>query len=242
MVRKNELDCIKNVRSAFERKGNFLITRYNCNLNNIQHAFNTLREPRDANSFPDFVFDGGIIEHFIVTGYKETKDGSKFKIEENQKNKETDNFFLEEDRVFQNSPIIPGTIQISKQENIYDNSSYKDFVYSFKKNFQKHLCSLAKSEYCNQTKIFLIQQEDAQLVIYKDNKFKDFYSLSEDKNLLNYLKEKQEFIDYVVFYAGTSVEIIFLANIDVLLNKAKDNLDIRSGRKRDLTVKIYRDY
>ena len=37
----------------------------------------------DSNTFPDFVIDGGGIEHFKITSSKETKKGANFKKEEN---------------------------------------------------------------------------------------------------------------------------------------------------------------
>lgn len=242
MARRNELDCLNLVRKAICGSSNIKIERANCDLNSIRKFLNTARELSDSSKFPDFIFGCGIIEHFAVTGYKESIKGSEFKIEEFKRNKETETFFKEEDKKFLNSSRYPGTFYSVNHENIYSNSTYENFVFSFKRNFNHHLESLQKSKYMNETVIFLIEQEDARLGIYENNMFKGFYLLSEDKILLSYLKEKFPSVNYVIFNSADSVEIIDLSNIDLLLKRAKDGLDIRGGRKREHKLKIYFDF
>ena len=103
------------------------------------------------------------------------------------------------------------------------------------------MVSLMNSDYLDQTVIFLIEQEDARLCIYENGRFKRFYLLSEDKELLTYLKDKYPALNYVIFNSTDSVEIIDLSKVDDLIKNAKKGLDIRSGRKRDLTLKYYWD-
>ena len=241
MARDNEVNCIKNVISAFRDEGCFHIESCNCNRSDILKALQNLSEPSDANQFPDFIFNDGIIEHFVVTGYKESIKGSEFKIEEFKRNKETETFFKEEDKKILNSSRNPGTFYSVNHENTYSNSTYENFVFSFKRNFNHHSESLQKSKYMNEAVIFLIEQEDARLGIYENNMFKRFYLLSEDKILLSYLKEKFPLINYVIFNSNDSVEIIDLSNLEKMINRAKEGLDIRSGRKREPSLKIYWD-
>lgn len=241
MARKNELKCIRVVKSTLDNERSAHIEFCNCDKNFLISLLRTISEPDDEYKFPDFVFDGGIIEHFMVAGYKETRKGSEFKIEENKGNKTTKEYFNEEDNAFLESHRNPGTFYTASQENTYDKSTYKDFVFSFKKNVENHMVSLMNSGYSNQTVIFLIEQEDARLCIYKNEQFERFYLLSEDKELLTYLKGKYPALNYVIFNSADSVEIIDLSKIDNLIKNAKIGLDIRSGRKRDLTLKFYWD-
>lgn len=241
MARENELNCLNILKNALQNGRNFHVEASNCDNQIITDALKTVNEPQDANQFPDFIFDSGIIEHFGVAGYKESKKGSEFKIKESKGKKETEEFFIEKDKKFLNSLRNPNTYQTISYENTYSNSTYKDFLFSFKRNFKNHLESLQKSNYINQTVIFLIEQEDGRLGIYENNIFKKFYLLSEDKHLLSYLKEKYPLVNYVIFNSADSVEIIDLSNIEQLICKAKERLDIRGGRKKDLSLKIYWD-
>lgn len=241
MARSNELNCLNIIRSALRHEKFFHVEASNCDEKVIVNVLKTIVEPQDSNRFPDFVFDGGIIEHFAVTGYKESRKGSEFKIEESKGNKETEEFFKKEDKKFIDSSRNPGTFQSVTHENTYNNSTYDDFLFSFKRNFDNHLVSLQKSKYVNEIVVFLIEQEDARLGIYENDIFNRFYLLSEDKTLLTYLKEKYPLVNYVIFNSADSVEIIDLSNIDILIKNAKTALDIRSGRKRDLTIKLYFD-
>ena len=128
MSRDNELNCLNNIKNAFCKSNNMHIDACNCNREKIRKIFLNANENEDSNTFPDFNFEGGIIEHFIITGYKESKKGSAFKIEESKANKETDIFFKEEDKKFLNSPRNPGTYHTISHENTYSNSVYKDFL------------------------------------------------------------------------------------------------------------------
>ncbi len=241
MARDNEINCVNNVISAFKREGCFHIESCNCNDTDVLKVLQNLKEPSDANQFPDFIFNGGIVEHFAVAGYKESRKGSEFKIEESKGNKKTETFFKEEDKKFSNSPRNPGTYHTISHENTYSNSVYKDFLSSFKRSFNNHLESLQKSKHINETVIFLIEQEDVRFGIYQNNRFTRFYLLSEDKSLLMYLKEQYPLVNYVIFNSADSVEIIDLSNLEPLISRANEGLDIRSGRKRELSLKIYWD-
>lgn len=241
MARKKEIEFIELIKSCFQNIGYVHIESCNCDKDPIFEAFNTIKEYPDENQFPDFIFSHGVMEHFIITGYKESKKGSAFKIEEAKNNKKTESFFKEEDDKFLKSVRDLGSFYTVSHKNIYDNSIYQDFVCSFIKNFSNHMESLKKSKYCNEIVIFLIEQEDGRLSIFENNHFKRFYLLSEDKNLLLYLEEQYPLVNYVIFNSADSVEVIDLSNIDSLISKAKNGLDIRSGRKVDLTLKNYID-
>lgn len=241
MARSNELNCLNNIRNALKSENSFHVETSNCDTKVIADALETIVVPQDANRFPDFVFDGGILEHFSIAGYKESVKGSEYKIEESKRNKETKIFSKEEDKKFLYSSRSPGTFYSVNRENTYNNSTYENFIFSFKRNFDNHFVSLQKSKYINETVIFLIEQEDSRLGIYEDNIFKRFYLLSEDKTILMYLKEKFPLVNYVIFISMDSVEILDLSNLESLIDNANENLDIRGGRKRDSFLKIYLD-
>lgn len=54
----------------------------NCESETISQILFSAKPNANSNSFPDFVFSGGGIEHFEITSSKEPGKGSVFKIEE----------------------------------------------------------------------------------------------------------------------------------------------------------------
>ena len=65
--------------------------------------------------------------------------------------------------------------------------------------------------------------------------------LSEDKNLLLYIKENMNDVNFIIFTVSDSYEIIDLSKIDALISTAKEKQDIRGGRQRNITLKLYND-
>ena len=117
----------------------------------------------------------------------------------------------------------------------------ESFVKSFKRNVENHLESLRKSEYTKQVVVFLIEQESASLGVYEHDIFNRFYKLSEDKKMLQYIKETMTDVNYIIFNATDSYEIIDLSKIDLVITRAKENLDIRGGRQKNVSIKLYID-
>ena len=87
----------------------------------------------------------------------------------------------------------------------------------------------------------MIEQQGASLGVYIDNIFSRFYMLSEDRNILEYIKETLTDVDYIIFIATDRYEVIDLSKIDVLIQRAKTGLDIRGGRQKNVSLKLYID-
>ena len=145
------------------------------------------------------------------------------------------------DKDFMESPHHPGTMRTETIEDTHECFSYESFIKSFKRNVKHHLDSLKKSKYANQIVVFLIEQQGASLGVYINNIFNRFYMLSEDKNILEYIKETLADVDYIIFFATDRYEVIDLSKIDVLIQRAKICLDIRGGRQKNVSLKLYID-
>ena len=195
----------------------------------------------DHNAFPDFFFDGGIIEHFEVTASNETPKGSRYKIDDAYYQRENDKHFKRLDKEFLESPHHPGTMRTETVEDTHECFSYESFIKSFKRNVEHHLDSLKKSKYANQIVVFLIEQQGASLGVYINNVFNRFYKLSEDRKILEYIKETLTDVDYIIFIATDRYEVIDLSKIDALIQRAKTGLDIRGGRQKNVSLKLYID-
>ena len=77
--------------------------------------------------------------------------------------------------------------------------------------------------------------------MYINNIFNRFYRLSEDRNILEYIKETLADVDYIIFIATDRYEVIDLSKIDALIQRAKAGLDIRGGRQKNVSLKLYID-
>ena len=242
-LRQNELLCLNKIRNnyIFSRGMNFNKVFDNCDYFVMKSMLNSARQNDNHDIFPDFFFDGGIIEHFEVTASKESNDGSKYKVDDARFRRENEKYFDQLDKEFKESPPNPGTVKTESVINTHEGFSYEYFVKSFKRNAERHLASLSKSEFLNQVVVFLIEQQSAALSIYSNNKFDRFYKLSEDKNLLSYIKETFSGVNYIIFNVTNSYEIIDLSKIDSMIAVAKENLDIRGERQKNVTLKFLID-
>ena len=240
-MRENETECLNKIIDSYFHNIGIINEFDNSNPLIISKIFKTFIRNNDSSIFPDFFFDGGIIEHFEVTSSVEGRKGSAFRMAEATDQKENDKFFEQLDSEFRNSEYRPGTYHIETRENIYECFSYESFVESFKKNTLKHIDSLNKSPYTNGTVVFLIEQRSGRLGIYENGIFNRFYRVYEDKNILLFIKEYLANVNYIFFTAIGYYEILDLSKIDNLILKAKANLDIRGARHINLIPKVYLD-
>lgn len=237
--RQNELDCLDKIRNSFivchDDKKVFDNSDYFVMKSILDSAYKN----ENSNDFPDFFFNGGIIEHFEVTASNETSKGSQYKIDDAYCQRENDKLFKKLDKEFIGSPHRPGTMRTETVEDTHECFSYESFIKSFKRNAERHLVSLKKSKYVNEVVVFLIEQQSASLGVYVNNVFNRFYKLSEDKNILEYIKKTLTDINYIIYIATDRYEVIDLSKIDALIQRAKVGLDIRGGRQRNITTKLY---
>lgn len=240
-LRQNELYCLKRIKDSFICFKGLEKVFDNSDYLTMESILRSAHQNEKHSDFPDFFFDGGIIEHFEVTASDETRKGSQYKVDDAYCQREKEKHFKQLDKEFMESPHHPGTMTTQTIEDTHECFSYESFVKSFKRNVENHLKSLRNSQYVNQVVVFLIEQESASLGIYINDVFNRFYKLSEDKKLLQYIKETLTDVDYIIFNATDAYEVIDLSKIDLMIARAKENLDIRGGRQKNVSIKLYID-
>ena len=238
-MRDNELACLNSVKDSFINHRGIKKVFDNSDYLTTESMLGSARQNENHNDFPDFFFDGGIIEHFEVTASDETHKGSQYKIDDAYCQRENDKHFKQLDKEFIESPHHPGTMKTETVEDTHECFSYESFIKSFKRNVEHHLDSLKKSKYADQIVVFLIEQQGASLGVYINNIFDRFYKLSEDRKILEYIKETFTDVDYIIFIATDRYEVIDLSKIDALIQRAKTGLDIRGGRQKNVSLKLY---
>ena len=154
MSRANEVRCLENIKSAFYGRNHFRREFDNSDFLKMDSILSTVCQNKKDNIFPDFFFDGGIIEHFEVSASNETKKGSQYKINDASCQREKEKYFQEQDQKFLESSRCPGTIKTATVEDTHECFSYESFVKSFKRNTERHLKSLRNSGYTNQVVVF----------------------------------------------------------------------------------------
>lgn len=240
-MRDNELACLNKIKDSFINHNGIEKEFDNSDYLTMESILGSAHQNENHNDFPDFFFDGGIIEHFEVTASDETPKGSQYKIDDAYCQREKDKHFKQLDKEFIESPHHPGTMRTETVEDTHKCFSYEFFIKSFKRNVEHHLDSLKKSKYVNEVVVFLIEQQGASLGVYTNNVFNRFYMLSEDRNILEYIKETLADVGYIIFIATGRYEVIDLSKIDVLIQRAKTGLDIRGGRQKNVSLKLYID-
>lgn len=240
-LRKNELDCLNKIKDSFIYFKGITKVFDNSDYLTMESILSITHQNENHSDFPDFFFDGGIIEHFEVTASDETRKGSQYKVDDAYCQREKEKHFKQLDKDFMESPHHPGTMRTETVEDTHECFSYESFVKSFERNVEHHLDSLKKSKYVNEVVIFLIEQQSASLGVYINNVFNRFYKLSEDRNILEYIKETLIDVDYIIFIATDRYEVIDLSKIDALIQRAKTGLDIRGGRQKNVSLKLYID-
>ena len=160
---EQEQKCLDTVKSILRTKKNCLdcLDENDDLLKNI----NLAKANKQASKFPDFVFEGGFIEHFQVSASKETAKGSSFKHKESKYKIQTEQKCQEYQSQWMSEPFRPNTFISIPHEVIFDENSYEYFVNSFKRNFEKHIESLKKYDGQKQEGIFLIEQTDTPIEI-----------------------------------------------------------------------------
>lgn len=226
MLRKQEQGCFERVKKLAKDKNDtrLLSFLYKANANS------------ESSLFPDFLFDGGFIEHFQVSATNENKKGSKHNIAINDFERESKTTFEQERNEFLQSPPrknpVIGTydMKVVKHEMACPEYSYENFVKSFKRNFEKHIKSLQKYKGDKSIGIFLIELVGANITIMRNNYFRAFYRLAVDQELLTYINQYAEYLKFIIFASADSYEILELNEIPKLLDNLPHGLTFGVGR------------
>ena len=229
MTRQNEIGCLETLKNALLGKTNISIYS-NCDLKSFSLYVFSAKQNMNSNVFPDFIFNGGGIEHFQLTSSKETRKGSAFKIEENANKQIRDEYHSKLEHSYLKSDSAPGTITTSNYEEIYESFSYEDFLRSFERNVVSHVESLEKNNYQNKIVVFLMEQQTARLWIDEGVVPIKFYELHKDKRALSLVKDFCKHVKYVVYCVSDSIEVLDLSKINELLDNSITYKNVKGGR------------
>lgn len=219
---EHEKKCIDIIKSKFSVQNCFGLTTENYSI--IEKWLEEIEPNEKSNEFPDFVFQNGFVEHFMITSSKLDKKGAAHKIalsKFEKKNEELAQKLSDQKPAYRNS-----------QE--YSGHSHSNLVNSFKINWNNHIGSLEKYRGKKDNGIFLVEYFDTGALSMAELKLEgtdgistgDYqleqeiiysYRLSRDKKLLKWLYQFEDRIEYVIFLTEERVEFIKLSNILKLL-------------------------
>lgn len=143
---ETEKSCLDQIKKDLQELPD--CQRMECSLSTQNQAFRqailTAIPNPQSSSFPDFLFDGGFIEHFQVTAAKEDKKGSDLEKAKVGFQKESEESFQQLEQEMEQSKRRE--MIVKTPEMTYTDNSYDSFVFSFKKNWEHHINSLEKYE------------------------------------------------------------------------------------------------
>lgn len=235
---EQEQKCLDAVKSIFREGKNCLgcLDKDDDLLKNI----NSAQSNKQASNFPDFLFEGGFIEHFQVSVSKETTKGSTFKQEESRFKIQTKKDCEENQRQWMNERFRPNTIKTIPHELTFDDNCYEYFVNSFKRNFEKHIESLKKYDGPKKEGVFLIEQVDGSLFI--DGTYPtETYSLFYDKDILTYIFQFKDVLQYVLFTNGEYLDLVKISNIPKIMKYVPQDIAFKAGRTCSITLQCFLD-
>ena len=193
--------------------------------------------------FPDFVFDGGFIEHFQVTSAKETtRKGDEHRIAESQFEKDSHEHFDRVKREFLNTAPCPQTLTTDILEMESPEYSYEYFVQSFKKNFEHHIESLDKFDGDNLVGMFLVEHTGARITALRYGKHPCNYLIKCDKDLLEYLNGFADKLKYLIYLSYDSYEVIEFSKIPKILQNIPTGISFGVGRYINQNINFLLDF
>ena len=216
----------------------------------IEQLFRTANPNPNLNKFPDFICEKGFIEHFEVTSSRSNKNGSFMRREKAELHKEAMAKQAEMMLDMNSEPCFEGKTETA--EKLHSVHTYDYFVLSFKRAWEHHIESYEKYSGDKSTGIFMVHYHDSalkqdtdfstlnlKLGIYYGDLLKkpDYrgYQLTHDGNLLEYIYQFRDKIQYVAFYNhdgfnGDLCELICVENIPELLKLAKNKFRFHCGQ------------
>ncbi len=226
---EQEKICFERVKEQAIKKADTQLLSY----------WNIVNANSDYNAFPDFTFADGFIEHFQVSAANETRKGSAHNIAVNEFEQDYKEFL--QSHSLKNESLDTRDMQIITHKMGSPNYSYKNFVNSFKRNFDKHKESLQKYNGEKAVGIFLIELVGSRITIMQNGQFKDFYRLGVDKELLEYIEKYSEYLRYIVFANSENYEFIDVQSIPALLQNIPTNLTFGVGRYMNTKLNLFID-
>lgn len=182
--------------------------------------------------FPDFVSELGLVEHFHITSSMTNRKGSFHKKEESiftEKVKKEEEQFKNE---MNENPSF-GEVRSINHTFSYPKHCHEYFVNSFINTWNSHIDSYEKYQGNKEISVFMVEYQDMALRMREDfgnvktevwygdmlssQKRYDYYRLSRDIELLNFIYKFKDKINFVIMVCGYNVEIICVENIPELL-------------------------
>ena len=207
----------------------------------FEHLLRSAHPNPQLSEFPDFVSDRGFIEHFQVTSSEVRKNaGSIHQREESIFQKNADKADQE---LYAQLAQAPSYDKVVKNSLIfkYPKHSYPYFCTSFKKTWEHHLSRINSYKGHKETGIFMIEYLDSAIhmkehfpvpdlspetwfgdMLPRQESFHE-YRLSRDKDMLQYIYQFRNLIQYVIMVTDTEPpEIIKVSSIPEI-NKLNPN-------------------
>lgn len=198
-------------------------------------CLNSSTPNENSSEFPDFICDNGFIEHFQVTSSVDNKKGSK-QIKEEFQFKNTVSSEVEE---FQKN-YMPNSNTFYHNRFQHPIHSHNYFVQSFKKHWEHHIKSLNNYKISKQVGIFLVEYKDSKLYMLeqiKDNSIPpsrrqkqfDYYDITKDKEVLNYIYNFKNEVQFVIMVCGEHIMVVKVSSIPQIINKMDCEYQIVGG-------------
>lgn len=236
---EKELLCLTQIQKSLQgipQEQEMICTLCPQNKETVRNIISAKPNPQSS-LFPDFIFDGGFIEHFEITASKETKKGSELRKESKSFEEYCDEQFQEFKK--ENEHLQPNTIMTQNLDMVFEKNSHENYVISFKKNWKRHIDSLNKYYGDKKYGIFLIENNGATFKQMKNGKYLgELYRLSLDKKFLEYMLPFQNQIHCVIFKDAQNYEIIETERIRQLLKNIPQDLYFEAGRVCQSQIQI----
>lgn len=205
-----ELHCLNMVRKNLIKTNCFGLS--DSDFKDVENFLNIASANLESTKFPDFIFDNGIIEHFMVTSSSVTKKGAKQIIASRQLELKTEQDFLK--KIEQSKE----TITTHRSTQFYQEHSLTNIRTSIKNSWEKHIKSLRKYPYEAISSIFLMQYADNILQTAEQrNNYEsivhDSYRITLDKHMLEWIYSYKDEVKYAILSNTYSTEIIKIESI-----------------------------
>lgn len=214
---QHEQDILKYVQSsyvfAWPQVSDECVAEFNRLLDTAQDT------DIEQTKFPDFMCDGGWIEHFAVTFGRSSGKGYE-------------NTRLEQQALRSyGHPCGPWKIVSAE----FPVGSYDNFMKSLRKSWNKHIASFRKSNVINiqGTGMFLIEIDDEPIVVHwldeKGRLERGPYSVRLDKQFLDFIYSGRNVIKYVVvcYKSHNNCDLVVLDDIPSIKEKFLKNSNVR---------------
>ena len=235
MSRNDEAVCLKRLKEAYAHSLGAMIVFDNTD-GAVQNALASCSSNPSENDYPDFLFVGGAMEHFLIGSSKEGKKGSEFNRARHSEEVEASRFLDGQREEFIHAEPAPSTFGTAAYQTRYEGFTYNAFLASLERNFSRHTESLKKCDTEFAMTIFLMEQQTPRMCVYESGTFREFYLLSRDKRALALLARYTNEVRYVVYCAGDAIEAIDLSKLPKMLETAEEHNDIRGGRLIDIKL------